>query len=60
LVRPQLLSHTDCADAFEKLIVPDVYQSMSQNARNYPVENFNYALFKKEFDSVLNSYTTTP
>ncbi len=59
LVRPQLLSHTDCADAFEKLIVPDVYQNMSQNARNYPLENFNYALFKKEFDNVLNSYTTT-
>lgn len=60
LVMPKLLSHLECADAVEKLMVPETYQSMSQNAQRYPVEHFSYARFKTEFDDALKSFIAQP
>lgn len=56
LVTPKLLSHIDCADAVEKLLVAETYHQMSQNARHYPAQHFSYALFKTEFDDTLQSF----
>ncbi|KEY56509.1 glycosyltransferase [Serratia sp. DD3] len=58
LVKPKLLSHIDCADAVEKLLVTDTYQFLSKNARNYPMTHFNYAMFKTDFDQTLLSLAT--
>ncbi|AGO57575.1 glycosyltransferase family 4 protein [Serratia plymuthica] len=56
LVVPKLLSHLECADAVERLMVPETYQTMSRNAQRYPVEHFSYAMFKTEFDDSLKSF----
>lgn len=58
LVVPKLLSHLACADAIEKLMVPETYQTMSRNAQRYPVEHFSYSMFKTDFDDVLRSLIT--
>lgn len=58
LIAPKLLSHIDCADAVEKLLVAETYQTISQNARSYPLEHFNYAMFKTDFDQTLQSFVT--
>ncbi|CAH5505907.1 glycosyltransferase [Serratia marcescens] len=56
LVAPKLLSHIDCADAVEKLLERETYQTLSRNAQRYPAEHFNYAQFKVEFDDTLRSF----
>jgi glycosyltransferase involved in cell wall biosynthesis len=58
LVTPKLLSHIACADAVEKLLIPETYKSISQNAQRYPVVHFSYAMFKTDFDNTLNSFVT--
>jgi hypothetical protein len=44
----------------ERLMVPEIYQNMSQNAQRYPVEHFSYAMFKTEFDDALKSFISQP
>lgn len=56
LVFPKLMSHILCADAVEKLLSPENFSEFSRNARNYPIDNFSYEVFKDEFDTVLQSY----
>lgn len=56
LVTPKLLSHIDCADAVEKLLVTETYKKMSENAQRYPAEHFDYSRFKAEFDNRLQSF----
>ncbi|CAI1120993.1 colanic acid biosynthesis glycosyltransferase WcaL [Serratia entomophila] len=56
LVTPKLLSHIDCADAVEKLLVTETYKKMSENAQRYPAEHFDYFRFKAEFDNRLQSF----
>jgi glycosyltransferase involved in cell wall biosynthesis len=56
LVMPKLLSHIDCADAVEKLLVTETYKKMSENAQRYPAEHFDYSRFKAEFDNTLQSF----
>ena len=56
LVEPKLVSHILCADAVEKLLSAETYKKFSQNARNYPIDNFSYDAFKEEFDMALKFY----
>jgi len=56
LVEPKLLSHLDCADAVERLIVPETYQQMRANALHHSTTAFDYSGFKKEFDATLNAF----
>lgn len=57
MVPPMLLSHIDCADAVEKLMVEDTYRHLSLNAQTYSVQLSNFEMFKKEFDNTLNLFT---
>jgi len=56
LVPARLISHTDCADAIEKLMIENNYESYSRNAQQYPLENFSFEMFKEDFNSTLKSY----
>ncbi|MCK8316038.1 lipopolysaccharide biosynthesis protein, partial [Erwinia amylovora] len=47
MVPPMLLSHIDCADAVEKLMVEDTYRHLSLNAQTYSVQLSNFEMFKK-------------
>lgn len=58
LVTPKLLSHLDCADAVEKLMIVETYLNISRQARHYPLEHFSYTLFKTNFDQTLQSFVT--
>ncbi|MFK8258805.1 glycosyltransferase family 4 protein [Erwinia sp. AnSW2-5] len=56
LTTPKVISHITCADAVERMMLPEVYSEMSKNAQRYTVENLDYQFFKVEFENVLNSY----
>ncbi|MBM7345781.1 glycosyltransferase family 4 protein [Pantoea coffeiphila] len=56
LVSAKLISHTDCADAVEKLIAEKNYESYSRNAQKFPLENFSFAVFQDEFNNTLEYY----
>ncbi|CCG85462.1 glycosyltransferase [Erwinia piriflorinigrans] len=57
MVSPKLLSHIECADAVEKLMVAETYRQFSLNAQNYSIQSLNFDMFKKEFDKTLNLFT---
>ncbi|ADP10934.1 Glycosyl transferase, group 1 [Erwinia sp. Ejp617] len=57
MVPPKLLSHIECADAVEKLMVEETYRHLSFNAQNDSIQSLSFDVFKKEFDNTLNLFT---
>ncbi|MEJ4047288.1 glycosyltransferase [Erwinia sp. SLM-02] len=56
LVDAKLVSHIDCANAVEKLMMENHYESYSRNAQRFTLENFNFEVFKDEFNTTLEYY----
>ncbi|MFG1175470.1 glycosyltransferase [Erwiniaceae bacterium CAU 1747] len=56
LVSAKLISHIDCANAVEKLMVENHYESFSRNAQQFPLDNFSFEVFKDVFNSTLEYY----
>ncbi|VFP87497.1 Glycosyl transferase group 1 family protein [Candidatus Erwinia haradaeae] len=57
LVQPKLLSHIECANAVEQLIVPKRYRKFSHNAQRYTRSHFSYDAFQKKFQKALHSFS---
>lgn len=56
LVSAKLISHIDCANAVEKLMMENNYESYSRHAQLFPLENFSFEVFKDEFNTTLEYY----
>lgn len=59
MTEPMLLSHIDCADAFEFLIQKENYQTYSENAKSWTMKHFDYAYFRHEIESSLTEIANT-
>ncbi len=55
MAEPNLLSHLACADAIETMLQSDTYDMLSDNAKFYSANNFNYNKFKIDFEYSLMS-----
>ncbi|VFP88693.1 glycosyltransferase [Candidatus Erwinia haradaeae] len=56
LVKPKFLSHIDCANAVEMLMVDETYRQFSFNAQHYIREKFTFHIFEKKFQDALSFF----
>ncbi|VFP80159.1 glycosyltransferase family 4 protein [Candidatus Erwinia haradaeae] len=53
LILPKFLSHIECANAVERLIVKNIYNKFSYYAHTHSMSQFNYKIFQENFKNTL-------